>query len=317
MVLVAAMVALGWQGPVSVTFEGKRGPGRGQRIVLLAGDEEYRSEEALTQLGKILAERHGFTCDVVYPIAKDGTIDPEVVDNLPGISKLAKADLVICMLRFRNLPDEQMQFFGDYMKSGRPIIGFRTATHAFQVPAGRKFAAYDWQSKDWPGGFGRQVLGETWVAHHGQHLVQSTRTVTAPTGVGSPILNGVNPIWVPSDVYEATPPADSKILLFGAVLANMSPTATPVAGPQNNPMRPVAWTRSVKVGPKPTTVFTTTLGSSLDFQDENLRRLTVNACYWTLGKKVPARADVALVGSYQPSAIGFSKHRRGVRPGEF
>ena len=73
-----------------VVYEGKDGPGQGKHIVLVAGDEEYRSEEALPQLGKILATRHGFKCTVLFPIGDDGTINPNA-SNIPGLEALESA----------------------------------------------------------------------------------------------------------------------------------------------------------------------------------------------------------------------------------
>src|SRR5207249_2354615 len=116
----------------TVVYDGTNGPGKGKHIVLVSGDEEYRSEEALPQLGKILAKRHGFKCTVLFAInPKDGTIDPNRNDNIPGLKALRNADLAIFFLRFRNLPDDQMKEVVDYVESGRPIIGLRTATHSF------------------------------------------------------------------------------------------------------------------------------------------------------------------------------------------
>src|ERR1700681_301483 len=90
-----------------VVFQGSDGPGKGKHVVLVSGDEEYRSEEALPQLAKILASRHGFTCTVLFAIGKDGTIDPNQSDNIPGLEALRSADLMIIATRFRNLPDDQ------------------------------------------------------------------------------------------------------------------------------------------------------------------------------------------------------------------
>src|SRR5687767_7322702 len=86
-----------------VVYEGAEGPGKGKHIVLISGDEEYRSEEALPQLGKILAKHHGFKCTVLFPIAADGTIDPNV-SNIPGLQALESADLMVIFTRFRDLP---------------------------------------------------------------------------------------------------------------------------------------------------------------------------------------------------------------------
>src|SRR5215475_8569372 len=87
-----------------VVYEGSDGPGKGKHVVLISGDEEYRSEEALPQLAKILATRHGFTCTVLFAIGQDGTIEPDRVDNIPGLQTLRLADLMIIATRFRNLP---------------------------------------------------------------------------------------------------------------------------------------------------------------------------------------------------------------------
>src|SRR5262249_24836390 len=132
-----AMVALGASSALAddrwVMYEGGDGPGKGKKVVLVSGDEEYRSEEALPQLAKILAKRHGFTCIVLFAIGKDGAIDPKTNDNIPGLEALDTADLMIIATRFRHLPDDQMKHLVDYVESGRPIIGLRTATHAFEL----------------------------------------------------------------------------------------------------------------------------------------------------------------------------------------
>src|SRR4051794_23662461 len=87
------------------------GPGRGKHVVLVSGDEEYRSEEALPQLAKILAKHHGFHCTVHFAIdPKDGTINPNVRDNIPGLELLKTADLMVIFTRFRDLPDAQMKY---------------------------------------------------------------------------------------------------------------------------------------------------------------------------------------------------------------
>src|SRR5436309_4162544 len=126
-----------------VVYDGFDGPGKGKHIVLVSGDEEYRSEEALPQLAKILARRHGFKCTVLFAIdPKDGTINPDVRDNIPGLEALKTADLLILLTRFRDLPDEQMKFIVDYVESGKPVIGLRTATHAFNIEPGKTYSKW-------------------------------------------------------------------------------------------------------------------------------------------------------------------------------
>ena len=168
-----------------VVYEGKTGPGKGKHIVLVSGDEEYRSEEALPQLAKILAHRHGFRCTVLFAIdPKTGIINPDVNNNIPGLEALKTADLLILFTRFRALPGDQMQHIEDYLLSGKPVIGIRTATHAFKFDAGSEWARYgnDYEGDkvEWTDGFGRLVLGEKWISHHGKHKHESTRGLIAP-----------------------------------------------------------------------------------------------------------------------------------------
>src|SRR5712691_477960 len=115
-----------------LVFEGCDGPGKGKHIVLISGDDEYRSEEALPQLAKILSKHHGFKCTVLFAIdSETGEINPDVNDNIPGLETLKSADLMVIFTRFRNLPDEQLQYVVNYVNAGNPIVGLRTATHAF------------------------------------------------------------------------------------------------------------------------------------------------------------------------------------------
>ncbi len=306
-----------------LVFEGGSGPGQGLHVVLVSGDEEYRSEETLTQLGKILAVHHGFQCTVLYAIGPDGTIDPLVTDNIPGLEALQSADLMVIFTRFRNLPDQQMKQIVDYVESGKPIIGLRTATHAFQLPEDSTYGRYSWQNKAWDGGFGRQVLGETWVSHHGHHGVESTRGVIAPGMQDHPILRGIKDgdIYGPTDVYTVTIPlpGDSRPLVLGQVLEGMDPKDKPVVGAKNDPMMPVAWTKTYRgTAGKTARVFATTMGAAEDFQSEGLRRLLVNACYWAVGleRQIPARSNVDLVGTYDALPMGYGKHKPGVRPAD-
>ena len=304
-----------------VVYQGRQGPGQGKHIVFLAGDEEYRSEEGLPMLAKILAVRHGFKCTVLFPInPADGTIDPLTLTNMPGLAALDSADLCVMGLRFRELPDPQMKHFVDYLNAGKPIIALRTSTHAFKYDHNKAspYAKYDWHSTAWPGGFGQQVLGETWVDHHGHHGFESTRGVVNAAFKDHPVLRGVSDVWVPTDVYTVSHlPKDAKVLMLGQVLSGMKPTDPPVEGPKNQPMMPLVWLRDY-TGEKGKTskVCTTTMGAAVDLENEGLRRLLVNASYWAVGleKKIPARADVDYVGDYKPAWFGFGKFKPGLKP---
>ncbi len=310
-----------------LTFPGGAGPGKGKSVVLVSGDEEYRSEEALPQLARILSRRQGFTCTVLFAIdPADGCIDPNVTTNIPGLEALDRADLLIIFTRFRNLPDEQMKHVVDYIESGRPVIGMRTATHAFNLSGG-SYREYTWDCKDagHEGGFGRRVLGETWVNHHGVHGTEGTRGVAAPGKENHPILRGIAPgsIFGPTDVYEVRLPlpGDSEPIVLGEVTATLAPDSPAVAA-KNNPMMPVAWTRTYtgKQG-KAARVFTTTMGASVDLLHEGTRRMLVNAAYWALKMeaKIPAHSNVDLVGEYKPTAFRFRKDEEwkpGVKPAD-
>ncbi len=304
-----------------VTFEGGTGPGKGKHIVFLSGDEEYRSEEGLPMLAKILAVRHGFRCTVLFSInPTDGTIDPVVQTNTPGMAALDSADLCVMALRFRELPDSQMKHFVDYLKTDKPIIALRTSTHAFAYGRNTQspYAKYDWQSKDWPGGFGQQVLGETWVSHHGEHGKESTRGLINEEFKHHPILRGVADIWGPTDVYTVSHlPKDANVLVWGQVLSGMKPGDLPVQGTKNQPLMPLVWVRNYSgEAPKPTKIVATTMGAAVDLENEGLRRLLINSCYWAvgLGNKIPTKANVDYVGEYQPTWFGFGKFRKGLKP---
>ncbi len=316
-ILVAAEAAMA--GGAGVVFEGKDGPGCGKHIVFVTGDEEYRSEESMPQLAKILALRHGFKCTVLFAIdPKTGEIDPLKLDNIPGLEALRTADLMVLFVRFRELPDAQMKEIIDYTNSGRPIVALRTATHPFRyvVHKDSPFAKYSFdRGADYQGGYGRQVLGETWVNHYGHHQVESTRGLVAQGMENQPIARGLDDVWGPSDVYELTTlHGDCMPIVMGQVLSGMKPGDSPNPAKK---MVPVAWTKTFTgTSGKPARIFTTTMGHAGDLENEGVRRMLVNACYWSLGleDQIPAKANVALVGEYKPSGIGYGRFKKGVKP---
>jgi hypothetical protein len=303
-----------------VVFKGKGGPGKGKHIVFVTGDEEYRSEDLAPQLAKVLAVHHGFKCTVLFAINKEtGEIDPETVDNIPGLEALDRADLMVLLLRFRELPDDQMKHVIDYTDSGKPIMGLRTSTHAFRYKKNKDspYAKYSFKDKEFDGGYGRQVLGETWITHYGGHQKESTRGLIAKGMENHPIVKGIEDIWGPSDVYGITTlSGDSKPLIMGQVLVGMKPSDKP--NTDKKPV-PVAWTKTY-TGDRGKTarVFNTTMGHGGDLKSEGFRRLLVNACYWCMAMeaKIPAKSKVDMVGEYDPNPIGFAGHKRGLKPSD-
>lgn len=314
-----------------IVYNGASGPGKGRHIVLISGDEEYRSEEALPMLAKILSEHHGFKCTVLFAYnPRTNHIDPTYSNNIPGLEALASADLMIIFTRFRDLPDEQMEHIDAYLKAGKPVIGIRTATHAFKPAAGSKWEHYgDGYAGDmveWTDGFGRAVMGEKWISHHGDHKHESTRGRLAEGVENHVILRGIadGEIWGSSDVYGIRLPmvGDARPLVLGEVVKRdgefdpedlhfgMRPEdAAPVEGAKNDPMMPIAWTRSYYVtGGQPGKCFASTIGASTDMLNDAVRRMFVNAAYWALDlndKLAEGGAKVDFVGDYSPSKFEF------------
>jgi hypothetical protein len=353
---VAVLQASAADGPLFVTYEGKEGPGKGKHVVLISGDEEYRSEEAMPMLGKLLAEKHGFKATVLFtinppgwtpreieafkkankgatppapsdPDPRDGTIDPDESSHMPGGEAIDSADLIIMSLRFRSWPETDLKRFANYMAAGKPIIGLRTSTHAFSgIPKDSAYASWNWGNA---GGFGRKILGETWVSHWGSHKSEATKGITEPGAEKDPLMRGVVDVFGTSDVYEAYPPADAKILIRGQVLKGMKPTDPPADYRKkrasdkqeqgvNDPMMPVAWSREVKNDAgKTIKTLCTTMGAATDLTSEGLRRLLVNATYAFTGLEVPEKADVTVGAEFQPTMYGFGGFKKGMKPSDF
>ena len=303
-----------------LTFKGGEGPGKGKHVVLIAAEQEYRSEQAMPMLAKVLSERHGFDCTVLFSVNENGEVDPTLPapfkdktqhHNIPGLEHLADADCVIWISRFMHLPDEQIKHFHDYFDSGKPLIALRTANHGFM--GGKKYTV-----KGRTVGL-QELLGGTFMEHHGGWHQESTRGIIVPASQAHPILIGVADIWGTSDVYrchnEKSPfPEDCTALVMGQPLLNLTPNAA--ANDKKEPL-PVAWTKTWTGNKdRPSKIFHFTMGSAEDFANAGVRRLTVNAVYWGLEMEAAITADssVDIVGEYRPLAAGFNYDKLGVKP---
>lgn len=253
---------------------------RQPHVVFVTGDDEYRSEITMPMIAEILEASHGFRTSIAYARPR-----PQTKDHIEGLEALETADLMVLFVRFRQLPEDELQAILGFVESGKPLIGLRTTTHAFQYPEGHVRQALN-------DGFGRDVFGQKWIVHHGH---RSTTDVTVHPGrADHPILRGVGPFSAKSWLYHVTPlHGDNTVLLDGhSVGSDRADRAD-----QYPLTQPVAWTRRYRGAP----VFFTTLGHPGDFAHESMRRLLINAIYWALGRDVPedgASADV--VGTYQP-----------------
>ena len=329
-VLLGCILTWTARGGDWITYDPKTGPGAGKHLVFLTGDEEYRSEEGLPMLAKILSQRHGFKCTVLFALDEDGTINPNNNKSAPGSELLDSADGIIMLLRFRQWPDDAMKHLLGAVQRGVPIIGLRTATHSFRFPAAST-SLYKQYSDKGTNSFGKKIFGEEWINHWGWNGQGATRGVIDPSAKSDPVLRGVTDIFGDTGVYEVYPTPDSMILVRGLVLKGMKPTDPPAetnkrrrtdppgepAKPINELPMPIVWTRT------PTNEFgtvnrvlCTTMGAATDLQSEGLRRLIVNGAYWGLGLEVPAMADVRYADDYQPSAYSANRFRRGITPAD-
>jgi len=312
--------AIAPQGDLWLTYQGSKGPGKGKHVVLIAAEQEYRSEQSMPMLAKVLSNHHGFDCTVLFSVNEKGEVDPTVPapfkdkekrHNIPGLDHLKKADCVIWISRFMHLPEAQMQHFYDYFDSGKPLIALRTANHGFW--GGLKYRK---------GGKNvslRTLLGGTFMGHHGGWHREATRGVIVPENRKHSILSGVGDIWGTSDVYrchnDKNPfPEDCKSLVLGQPLINLERDAPP--NTKKEPL-PVAWTKTW-IGNKglESRIFHFTMGSAMDLENDGVRRITVNAVYWGLGMEKAIKGDrsIEIIGDYSPLKAGFNYEKLGVKP---
>lgn len=307
-----------------LTYKGGEGPGKGKHIVLITADQEYRSEQSLPMMAKILSERHGFDCTVLFGVNEEGLVDPTMPvhpekgkeaefksHSIPGLEMLEKADAMIFVTRLLTLPDEQLKHIVKYLDSGKPIIALRTSNHGFQSKL-----PYEIDGKNVNIA---QILGGGFMNHHGNWHQDSTRGDIVPEMKDHPILTGVKDIWGLSDVYrtykEGTGlPEGCTALVMGQPLIGRE------QGGENNPKKeplPVVWIKGWKTSTgKTARVLHSTMGSGEDLQNPGLRRLIVNGVYWGLGIEdtITADSSVEYVGAYKPLVSGFDYDNLGVKP---
>lgn len=255
--------------------------GADPHVVFVTGDDEYRSEYSMPRIARILEARYEVRTSVA--LAKP---TPQTNDNIVGLEALRTADLGVFFLRWRRLPDNQLNLILGYAASGKPLVGLRTSTHSFQYPAGDPRAP-------WNDGFGIDMFGQKWIRHHGHR--STTDVSTAPGRASHPILRGVEASFhVPSWLYVVDPLiGDCEPLLIGKAI---NPEGKDY-GPQA-----VAWTKTHH-GAR---VFFTTLGHPEDFKVESMRRLVVNGILWALGRDVPeGGARVDWLDAYDPPPSGI------------
>jgi type 1 glutamine amidotransferase len=299
-----------------IVYQGEEGPGKGKHIVFVASDHEYRTEESCPALARILAKHHGFKCTVLFGVDEKGYIEAGA-SNIKGLEALKDADAMVIFARFLDLPDAQMKHIVDFVESGKPVAGLRTSSHAFKIPKGKTYSKFDFKYKgeDYHNGFGEQVLGNTWVGHHGRNHKQGTRILLEASQKKHPVLRGVEDnAFCHAGGYVGIAGDDFTVLAKSQPLVSMDPKAA--ADPKKAAM-PSAWVRHYKgKNGQKGRVFHSTQGASEDLLDASYRRLVINGVFWINGLEDAIKADnkVDFVGPYKPSTFKFGGHVKGVKP---
>ena len=244
-------------------------------VVFVTGDHEYSSERTMPLLAAALEKNFGCRTTVLYATEPNGKRDENYEKNIPGLEALKTADLAIFFLRWRQLPQDQLDLIQSYLDSGKPLMGFRTTSHGFHYADGDPRARWN--------GFGEFAFGTPpgWGAAGHTHFGHnsSTDVSIAPGAESNPILQGVEKNFhVRSWLYRVRPqypPKDAVWLLMGKSV-NPDKPAEP---------NPVAWTWQTKHGAR---AFYTSLGHPEDFSCESFQRLVVNAVFWALQRPEPA-----------------------------
>ena len=240
-------------------------------VVFVCGDHEYSGEQTLPLVAAELEKNYGLRTKILksYP-------DQNAEKDIPGLEVLSEADLVVFFLRWRQLPPDQLAHIDQYLKSGKPVMAFRTTTHAFNFPKGHeseKWNSFGEFALNAPPGWG----GKAAHTHYGHKSTTDVSVIEAMKK--HPILTGISDFHASSWLYRVLPDyptKNSEWLLMGK---SVNPDKAAIDNP-------VAWTGINSFGSK---VFMTTLGHPEDFQNESFQRLIVNAIHWELGKKVPKK----------------------------
>jgi type 1 glutamine amidotransferase len=235
-------------------------PAARPHVVFLIGEDEYQTETTLPAFARSDLEPGGVRVRIIQA-SKD---DP---NDFPGmVAALAEADLVLVSVRRRTPPQEQLDALRAYLAAGKPLVGIRTACHAFALRPKDKPAPGRAQ---WPE-FDPQVIGGHYTNHHG--VGPKVAIARAPGALESPILRGVDVAKLVGNgsLYKVSPlEPGTTPLLIGTI-------------PDKDP-EPIAWTHSF--GPKHARVFYTSLGHPEDFNEPEFRRLLTNAISWALGQE--------------------------------
>jgi len=261
----------------SVDFLGKEATGgepfrfarHKRRVLMLIGDDEYKTEVSLPAFVKTDLAPLGFDVQIIHSENKN---------RFPGMAEaIAKSDLVLVSVRRRLPPKADLDALRAHIAAGKPLVGIRTACHAWSLRNDKEteelLAA---GHAAWPE-FDPEVFGGNYTGHHGNG--PKTAVTIAPDAADHPILRGVDSLSIIGNgsLYRVSPLlSGTKPLLIGTI-------------PGQHP-EPVAWTNLA--GPKQARVFFTSLGHIEDFENPAFRKLLANGLFWALESPYPAGENI-------------------------
>ncbi|MEA3208127.1 MAG: hypothetical protein QOE70_1184 [Chthoniobacter sp.] len=245
--------------------------GRPPHVFFMIGEGEYDTKTTLPAFAKAELEPRGLRCSFsILPAEED--------EVFPAFEALKDADLLLISVRRHAPPKAQMDLIRAHVAAGKPVVGIRTASHAFGKRRGETEGV--WEK------FDAEVLGGTYDNHYGKDVVTFARVV--PEAAGHPVLTGIAPeeFRVPSHLYKYPVLAASVTRLM---------TARMEGRPE---VEPVAWVNTAH----DRRVFYTSLGSAEDFAVPQFRRLLLNGIHWALGLPVPTESPPKKTEPAPPAA---------------
>jgi len=207
-------------------------------VHFLSGSDEYKSEASLKTYRAFLKRNYDVTVTASW--VHDGAQD------LPGIEHVPDADLLLVFARRLKLPEQQMDTLRRHWEQGKPVVGLRTASHAFRESTNQVFD--------------HEVLGGNYQGHFDDSPVQ-----VRPAVETHPVLEGVQP-FSSRKLYKAGNLADDATVLQTGTTETENGEHT----------HPVTWTHRYHGG---RTVYTS-LGVPEDFRTQSFRRFLTNALFW-------------------------------------
>ncbi|HEX4131290.1 MAG TPA: PVC-type heme-binding CxxCH protein [Pirellulales bacterium] len=237
----------------------------GPRVAFLIGEDEYKTEETLPAFAKRFLDPLGVTSDFIFA-------DPKNPNHFPGIERIAKADVLVLSVRRRPMPAAELDQVRDYLKAGKPLVGIRTASHAFAAAKGK---APPSGCAEWPE-FDTQILGTKYEGHYQNK--QGTDVAIASHAQTHPVLTGIRQASFHSGgtLYKSLNVKKAGILFNGVTTDNGEPVNLPVA-----------WTNQAGKS----RVFYTSLGHPDDFAQPAFTRMLTNAIFWAAGLEPPKVHD--------------------------